>query len=309
MAIDPQIQVLLDTLDQMGFKGISELAPDAAGVRAAMKQMRVPVEVADVAEVRDLSCPGPAGPVPLRLYRPNDQPGLPVLVWFHGGGWTIGDLETADATCRELANASGAAVVSVDYRLAPEHPFPAAVEDCWAALQWAAAHADELAADATRLAVGGDSAGGNLAAVVSLMARDRSGPPVRFQLLVYPATDARLGWPSLEENGSGYFMSREDVVWFYRQYAPPDPSDWRMSPLLATDHSGLPPAYVVTAEYDPIRDEGEAYAEALRQAGVEADLTRYDGMVHGFFGMHATVDVARRAVQEAGTALAAALAR
>lgn len=308
MPVDPQVQTLLDTLETIGFKGIASVAPDAAGVRRRMLEMRVPVDLAPVAEVDDLTCPGAAGPLRLRTYRPRAEAGLPVLVWYHGGGWTIGDLDGADATCRELANASGALVVSVDYRLAPEDPFPAAVEDAWAALQWVAAHAEQLQADTGRLAVGGDSAGGNLAAVVALMARDAGFPSLRFQVLVYPATDARLGWPSLDQNGSGYFMSREDVEWFYRQYAPPDPEDWRMSPLLAPDHGGLPPALVLTAEYDPLRDEGEAYAAALQAAGVPVQLQRYDGMIHGFFGMHATIDAARRAVSQAGSALARALA-
>ncbi|MHB1445081.1 MAG: alpha/beta hydrolase [Acidimicrobiales bacterium] len=308
MPVDPEIQVLLDLQAQSGFEGIASVAPDAAGVRAFMRQMRVPVAVEEVAAVEDLVCPGPAGAVGLRLYRPSGAPGLPILVWFHGGGWTIGDIETSDGTCRALANASGVAVISVEYRLAPEHPFPAAVEDCWAALRWVVAHATELGLDSGRLALGGDSAGGNLAAVASLLARGAGGPAIRFQLLVYPATDGRLKWPSLSENAKGYFMTSDDVEWFYQQYAPPDREDWRMSPLLAADHSRLPPALVITAEFDPLRDEGEAYADALGRAGVASRLIRYDGMIHGFFGMHATVDVARRAVDEAGAAVRAALA-
>ncbi|MHB1853745.1 MAG: alpha/beta hydrolase [Acidimicrobiales bacterium] len=308
MPVDPQIQALLDLQTQFGFQGIATVAPDAAGVRAFMAQMRVPVEVEEVRSVEDLSCPGPGGDIELRLYRPLDQAVHPVLVWIHGGGWTIGDIETSDGTARALANASGAAVISVGYRLAPEHPFPAAVEDSWAALGWIHDHAGQLGLDAGRLAVGGDSAGGNLAAVVSLLARDAGGPPIRYQLLVYPATDGRLQWPSLSENGLGYFMTSEDVEWFYRQYAPPDREDWRMSPLLAPDHHGLPPALVITAEFDPIRDEGEAYATTLRSAGVDTELIRFDGMIHGFFGMHATVDVARQAVDRAGRAVRDALA-
>ena len=308
MPVDPQIQVLLDLQSQFGFEGIASVAPDAAGVRAFMRQMRVPVEVEDVAGVEDLVCPGPGGAVGLRLYRPSEAPDLPILVWLHGGGWTIGDIETSDGTCRALANASGVAVISVEYRLAPEHPFPAAVEDCWAALQWVSAHGTELGLDTGRLAVGGDSAGGNLAAVVSLLAREAGGPPIRFQLLVYPATDGRLKWPSLSENAKGYFMTSEDVEWFYQQYAPPDREDWRMSPLLAADHSELPSALIITAEFDPIRDEGEAYASALAEDGVTAGLVRFEGMIHGFFGMHATVDAARRAMDQAGAALREAMA-
>ena len=308
MPVDPQIQALLDLQSQIGFEGIAKMAPDAAGVREVMRQWRVPVEVEPVQSVTDLSCPGAQGSIALRCYRPSEAPASAVLVWFHGGGWTIGDIETSDPTCRALANASQAAVVSVEYRLAPEHPFPAAVEDCWAALRWVAGKADDLGVDPSRLAVGGDSAGGNLAAVTTLMARDAGGPSIGFQLLVYPATDGRLDWPSLRENGTGYFMTTEDVEWFYRQYAPPDRRDWRMSPLLATDHSRLPPALVLTAEFDPIRDEGEAYAGLLAGAGVPTDSIRYDGMIHGFFGMHTSVDAARRAVDHAGASLRAALA-
>jgi acetyl esterase len=304
--IDPQVQSLLDTLNQIGFTGISRLAPDAAGVRAAMRQMRVPTEVVEVREVRNLHAPGPAGPIAVRTYRDRDG-NLPMLVWYHGGGWTIGDLETADATCRELARRSGTLVVSVEYRLGPEHPFPAAVDDAWAGLEWAAEHGPEIGGQADRLAVGGDSAGGNLAAVVALKARDVGAPELAFQLLVYPATDARLGWPSLEENGRGYFMSREDVAWFYRNYGLSDPEDWRVSPLLASSHAGLPPAWILTAEYDPLRDEGQAYGRALTAAGVRVESVCYPGMIHGFFGMHATVDAAGRALDEAAAALRTAL--
>jgi len=306
--VDAQIQALLDLQSQFGFKGIALVAPDAAGVRAFMRQVRVPVEVEEVRAVEDLACPGTGGDIDLRLYRPSHEPGLPLLVWFHGGGWTIGDIESSDGTCRALANACGAAVISVGYRLAPEHPFPAAVDDCWMALGWVHAHAADLGLDADRLAVGGDSAGGNLAAVVSLTARNAGGPPIRHQLLVYPATDGRLQWPSLQENGQGYFMTSEDVEWFYQQYAPPDREDWRMSPLLAPDHGRLPPALVITAEFDPIRDEGEAYASALSAAGVDVELVRFDGMIHGFFGMHATVDIARQAMDRAGRKVREALA-
>jgi acetyl esterase len=219
----------------------------------------------------------------------------------------IGSIETHDGLCRELANRSGAIIVSVEYRLAPEHPFPAAPEDCYAATSWVAEHASEFGGDPARLAVAGDSAGGNLSAVVALMARERGGPPLRFQLLIYPGVDCRMGYPSIDENGTGYFLTKADMHWFYGHYGA-DPNDWRASPLLAPDHSGLPPALVLTAEYDPLRDEGEAYARKLREAGVPVTLRCYDGQIHGFIGMTATVDRAREAFDQAAADLRHALA-
>jgi acetyl esterase len=262
----------------------------------------------DVAEVRDLTVSTPDGPIPARAYIPYGETPLPVVVFFHGGGWVIGSIETHDAPCRELANRSGAIVVSVEYRLAPEHPFPAAPEDCYAATSWVAEHASEFGGDPSRLAVAGDSAGGNLSAVVALMAVERGGPPLRFQLLIYPATDFRMGYASIDENGNGgYFVTKADMHWFFGHYGA-DPTDWRASPLLAPDHSGLPPALVLTAEYDPLRDEGEAYARKLEEAGVPVTLRRYDGQIHGFLGMTAAVDRAREAVDQAAADLRQALA-
>jgi acetyl esterase len=237
---------------------------------------------------------------------PQGEKPLPVVVYFHGGGWVIGSIETHDAPCRELANRSGAIVVSVEYRMAPEHPFPAAPEDCYAATAWVADHAAEFGGDPARLAVAGDSAGGNLAAVVALMTRERNGPPLRFQLLIYPAVDARMGYASIDENSTGYFLTKADMHWFYGHYGA-DPSDWRASPLLAPDHSGLPPALVLTAEYDPLRDEGEAYARKLQEAGVPVTLRRYDGQIHGFTIMTAAVDRACEAVNQAAADLRQAL--
>ena len=307
MPLDPQVQGLLDQMAEAQMPALSAGLPEQA------RQMIVEFTKAmgpgeEVAEVRDLTIPTPDGPVPARVYVPRGDAPFPVVVYFHGGGWVIGSIETHDGSCREIANRAGAVVVSVDYRLAPEHTFPAAPDDCYAATRWVAEHAPEFGGDPSRLAVAGDSAGGNLAAVVALMARDRGGPPLRFQLLVYPAVDARMTSASIEENATGYFLTKDDMEWFYGHYGAPDPTDWRVSPLLAPDHSGLPPAFVITAEYDPLRDEGEAYAKKLDEAGVPVTLRRYDGQIHGFFGMTAALDGAKKANDEAGAALREAFA-
>lgn len=231
----------------------------------------------------DEAADGPGGPIPLRLYTPRAPGPRPGLIWFHGGGWVTGSLDSHDGLCRQLALDTGAVVVAVDYRLAPEHRFPAAVEDALAATRWVADRAARLGIDAGRLAVGGDSAGGNLAAVVSAIARD-GGPPLCWQLLVYPITDCDLDTPSYRENAVGYLLTRAGMAWFWDHYLP-DPASRahpHASPLRAPDLSNLPPAYVITAEYDPLRDEGESYARRLRDAGVPTRLDRFEGMVHGF---------------------------
>ncbi len=253
----------------------------------------------------------PAGgaTLPLRLYRPIDAGSLPTLVYYFGGGWTLGQIETCDGICRTLANAAGCAVIAVGYRLAPEHKFPVAVHDCYDALGWVAEHAAELGVDAGRLAVGGDSAGGNLAAAVTLLARQRGGPALAAQLLVYPNTCHHADTPSLRDNDDESMFNRRSVDWYWGHYltTPADGSDPLASPLLAADHAGLPPALVITAEYDPLRDEGEQYAEKLRAAGVPTECTRYDGMMHGFFLMSSMLDGGRRAVRQAVAFLQARL--
>jgi acetyl esterase len=260
--------------------------------------------------VRDVAIAGAAGTIPARLYRPSRDGTLSLLVYFHGGGWVIGNLEGYDNVCSDLAAEAGCAVLSIDYRLAPEHRFPAAADDCFAATAWARINAAALGIDPARLAVGGDSAGGNLAAVVALMARDRGGPPVRFQLLVYPVTCGRMDTPSYRDNAEGYLLTQAAMVWFWNHYTP-HAADRELpyaAPLRAADLGGLPPALVLTAEFDPLRDEGEAYAARLRAAGVPTTLRRYDGQIHGFFTMGALVDRARAALDETAAALRAALA-
>jgi len=254
----------------------------------------------DIAVVKDLEIPGPAGPIPVRVYRPTPQGELPVLVYFHGGGWAICNLETHDATCRQLANGAGCAVVSVDYRLAPEHRFPDGAEDCYAALAWVAQNAAAIGADPRRIAIGGDSAGGNLTAVVALMARDRRGARLCHQLMIYPVTDYAFDTPSYAQNAQGPLLTRDTMRAFWKLYlrSEADGLDPYASPLRAKDLAGLPPAHVITAEYDPLRDEGEAYGKRLAAAGVPTVVRRYDGMVHGFLGFTEVVDCARDAMAD-----------
>lgn len=306
MPIHPQARAVLDQFADAPAIDFSALP--ATAVRAWFEQMSKPRAVEPVHEVRDLVASGPAGPIAVRLYRPSDAQPLPAIAYFHGGGFVIGSLETHDGTCRALANASGCAVLSVEYRLAPEHRFPAAPEDCWTALEWLAGEAPRLGLDPARLAVAGDSAGGNLAAVTALLARER-GPALRHQVLVYPVTDHAFDTPSYRENGEGYFLTAAMMRWFWSQYLldPAQGADPLASPLRAADLGGLPPALVVTAEYDPLRDEGEAYAARLRAAGVATELRRFDGQIHGFFSMFDAVDDGRAAIAAAGAALRAAL--
>ena len=240
------------------------------------------------------------GKVAVRAYRPVLGETLPALVFFHGGGWTIGDLDTHDVVCRQLAAGARCAVFSVDYRLAPEHPFPAAVDDCFFATEYILRNADSLKVDPKHIAVGGDSAGGNLAAVVALMARDEAGPPLCGQLLIYPATDQRCAFPSHERNAEGYLLTRDAIRFFRAGYLPnpADRTDLRASPLLAASHAGLPPAFVLTAGYDPLVDEGRAYAERLTSAGVEVAYKEYSDMVHGFILFGGVLDAANAAVDE-----------
>ncbi|HWP66844.1 MAG TPA: alpha/beta hydrolase [Candidatus Limnocylindria bacterium] len=309
MPLDPQCRLILDQLAATGMAPLhTQTVAEARAFMESMRGLHGPPTTLPV--VRDLSLPGTAGTIPARLYRPVEGGTLPLLVYFHGGGWVIGSLDTHDDVCRDLAKAAGCAVLSVAYRLAPEHRFPAAAEDCYAATRWAAANGAALGIDPARLAVGGDSAGGNLAAVTALMARDQHGPALRFQLLIYPVTCGRMDSPSIHENADGYLLTRDAMVWFWDHYAPAKADRERpyAAPLRAADLHGLPPALVITAEFDPLRDEGEAYARRLEAAGVPTTLRRYDGQIHGFFTMGALIDRARDALAEAASALRAALA-
>jgi acetyl esterase len=307
MALDPTIKSLLDAMAATGAPPLG--AQSVAETRAAFDNMPLPRKQIDLPRVENRKIPGPAGEIPVRIYQPQGAGVKPVLVYLHGGGWVIGTLDSYDATCRELAQGAGCVVVSVDYRLAPEHRYPAAPEDCYAAVQWVAANAASLGADAKRLAVGGDSAGGNLSAVVSQMARDKGGPAIRFQLLIYPVTDADFTRRSYVDNAEGYLLTTASMRWFWDHYVPEKAkrAEPYASPLRAADLSGLPPAWVCTAEFDPLRDEGEAYAKRLQQAGVSTALMRFDGLIHGFVSMGLVAPRAQAAVDEAIAALAKGL--
>ncbi|MFC5499666.1 alpha/beta hydrolase [Caenimonas terrae] len=312
--LHPQARALLALIEEKGLPPTHTLTP--ADARHWYRERRFVTQpaAAEVALVRELRAPAPAGDMSLRLYRPlgskADQV-LPVLVYFHGGGWTIGDLDSHDTLCRELANGSGCALVAVDYRMGPEHRFPAAVDDAFAATRWVSANAAALGLDAQRLAVGGDSAGGNLAAVVAIAARDAGDLPVAFQLLIYPATDMRRGAPSHTSNGEGYLLTRDTIAYFHDHYIDDarHDLDWRASPLLHSDLSGLPPAFVLTAGYDPLRDEGLQYAQALTVAGNRAALVCFERQIHGFITMGKVLDEANVAVSLCASQLRQALAR
>jgi acetyl esterase len=258
-----------------------------------------------VRRVVNTTCPGPAGDIPLRLYYPEAEGVLPATIYFHGGGWVVCNLESHDTTCRRLANAAGCLVVSVDYRLAPEQPFPAAVDDSYAATMWVARNSASLGADAGRIAVAGDSAGGNLATVVALLSRDAGGPKLVFQLLVVPVTEYLPENASYRENGEGYFLTRNFMAWFFSHYLKreEDKRDWRAFPSLAGSLAGLPPALVLTAEYDPLRDEGEAYARQLSAAGVSVQQHRFEGTIHQFFVMSEALPQGRTAMKLAAGCL------
>ena len=313
MPVDPQIQQVIDALAASEFGPVHALTP--AGARAQYERMVKArgIEPAPVGAVEDRTIPGPFGDLPVRVYRPDPGAGaLPALVYYHGGGHVIGDLDTHDAVARNLCNGAGCVVVSVDYRLAPEHKFPAAVEDAFAAVQWCAAHGPGIGIDPERVAVGGDSAGGNLAAVAALMARDAGGPAIRLQVLVYPVTDYACDTESYRTYAEGYGMlEAQSMRWFRDHYlrGEADRLDWRAAPLCAGDLSGVAPALVLTAQCDVLHDEGEAYARRLRTTGVEVEYRDCEGMIHGFFTMAPMIDGAVRAQTLVCRALRSAFAQ
>lgn len=312
MPLDPGAQQVIDLIKSVGRPPYETVGHQEAR-RLYLEARRVlQPDPVPVGEVRDLTAQGPAGPIAIRLYRAraakNDET-QPALVYFHGGGWVIGSLDSHDGVCRELANKADCTILSVDYRLAPEHKFPAGVEDAVAATEWIWEHAATLGVDRNRLGVGGDSAGGNLAAVVALNARDRGMPKLRFQLLIYPACDMGMSHGSIAEFAEQLPLTRSSMKWFIDLYLrnAADAKDWRASPLRARDLKDLPPAYVLTAGYDPLRDEGEAYAAALKAAGVAVEAKRFPGQIHGFLNMGKLISEAATAVQEMGPALKRAL--
>jgi acetyl esterase len=310
--LHPQARALLDLLVARQVPEVHTLS--ALDARAGYRDRRAlsQPDAPDVALVQDLTIPSAAGSIAARHYRPlgsQAQQILPAMVYYHGGGWVIGDLDTHDVLCRQLSNASGCAIVSVDYRLAPESRFPAAFEDSLAACRWVAANASKLHIDANRLAVGGDSAGGNLAAAVAIAARESGDLPLRYQLLIYPATDQVDHFPSRTSNGRGYLLTANTMRYFHDHYIIEESHDldWRASPLRASRHNDLPPALVLTAGYDPLLDEGRAYAKALTDAGTPCSYVCFERQIHGFITMGRVLSEANTAVSLCATELQRAL--
>jgi acetyl esterase len=299
MHLDPQVRAYLKQIAAAGGAPPETLPLDEA--RRQMEQATAALgEPPDVRSVEDRRIGGPAGGIPIRIYRQAEDREAPGVVFFHGGGWVLGSIDTHDRLCRELAIGSGATVVSVDYRLAPEHKYPAAAEDAYAATCWVAENAGELGIDSAKIIVMGDSAGGNLAAVTCLMARDRRGPTLALQILIYPITDFNFETPSYKTCGEGYYLTRESMQWFWREYLtrPEQGAEPYVSPLRAESLQRLPPALVLTAEFDPLRDEAEAYARRLAEAGVPFELARYPGLIHGYLRRTAFFDAARTALRQ-----------
>lgn len=311
MPVVPELKALLG---QFGSNPVDFATVEPEAMRRLFKMLAATEPGTPVGTVEDRAIPGPAGDVAVRIYRPEapETAPAPVLVWYHGGGWVIGDLDASDATCRLLCDRADAVVVSVDYRLAPEHPFPAGLDDAWAALRWVAEHAASLGGDASRLAVGGESAGGNIAALMALRARDAGAPALVHQLLVYPATDLAMEQASIVDNGDGYFLTKASMDWFIDHYLGAerqhgDPLSPEASPLRVEDLAGLPSAQVVTAEYDPLRDEGDAYAGRLAAAGVPVEHLPGPGLIHGYWGMTGFSPSAAELVEVAAAGLRDAL--
>jgi acetyl esterase len=307
--LDPELKCMLDMLGTTAFAGFSAMTPD--GARRWMREFSAKTPPGpELPKVEDKTIPGPDGPIPARIYTPEGEGPFPLIVWFHGGGWVVGSIDDADPFVRRLVEASDCVAVSVGYRLAPEHRYPAAIDDCFAATQWLAGNAAALGTDPTRLVVAGDSAGGNLAAAVAIRARDAGRPAITFQYLVCPVTDHDFTRQSYIDNADGYMTTTRDVEWFWGHYAP-EPSARNApdaSPLRASSLEGLPPALVVTADLDPLRDEGEEYARRLTEAGVPTRHRRYAGVIHDFciLPVMCGLDALTEHAEEIGATVAAA---
>jgi acetyl esterase len=303
MALDPQAKFLLEQMEAAGAPAMDTLSPVEARLTTDFSALAGEPE--EVGKIENRNIPGPEGEIPVRIYTPKGEGPFPALVYYHGGGWVIGNLDMVDVPCRLLANKANCVVVSVDYRLAPEHKFPAAADDSYAAAKWVVENAAYIQADPERVAIGGDSAGGNLAAVVALMARDKGEISLAYQMLVYPVTNHSYATESYTENADGYMLTKDSMVWFWNHYLrnEQDGKNPYASPLQAEELSGLPPALVLTGEFDPLRDEGEAYADRLKEAGVSVEATRYDGMIHGYFWMPGVLDKGRKSIEHAANAL------
>jgi acetyl esterase len=306
MPLDPQSEYVLGLIRKSDKPEYWQLSAAEAREWHERKAGILDIKPEPVFKVEDQRIPGPAGEIAVRVYTPRESSGLfPILVWLHGGGHVVGSLNSYDAVCRSLSLQADCMIVSVDYRLAPEHKFPAGVEDSFAALTWVGGHAADIGGDPNLIAIGGDSAGGNLAAVCAILARDQKFPPLVFQLLIYPRTASHEESPSQHEFAEGYLLTRKTILWFHNHYRATDEdrNDFRYAPLICDDLSHLPPALIIVGEYDPLRDEGIAYAERLEREGNTVELANYPGMIHAFISMGGAIDAGRRAITHAATAL------
>ena len=308
--IDPEARAYLDHMASLGLPPLAEQGAVEARRLNSLRAPSLAGELEAVAHVQDGHLPGPGGPIPFRVYSPAPGRTLPAFLYLHGGGWVVGDLDTHDSVCRAIARRAECVVLALDYRLAPEDPFPAAVEDACAALSWLGDHATELGADSGRIAVGGDSSGGNLSAVLAQRARDRGGPKVAAQVLIYPVTDCNFDTDSYRDAATGYGLTRESMLWYWNQYLPDESKRVSpdASPLRAPDLSGLPPALVITCKLDPLASEGAAYAEGLRSAGVRVEHVHEPDMIHGYIRMNGVVSRARKSWDDCGRFLRRELA-
>ena len=305
--LDPAVRQLLEAAEAEGNPPLESFSPEEARKLAIESLKTAGGTPEPVRSIENLRIPGPDCEIPIRIYTPDAPAPRPALVYFHGGGWVVCDLDTHDVVCTAIAHRAGAVVIAVDYRLAPEHKFPAAVTDSYAATAWVASNVTKLGIDPKRISVGGDSAGGNLAAVVSLKSRDEDGPAIALQVMVYPATDlSSFDTPSYQEFGENHYLTKSEMEWFRQHYlrSMEDARDPHASPLLASDLSRLPPVLIITAECDPLRDEGEAYAKRLANDGVPVTYTCYPGMIHPFFSLSGAIPQAFDAIQQVANAVA-----
>jgi acetyl esterase len=305
MPLHPQVVESMKKLEALGLPAITEVTPAQARINSTVSRDAIPVEKEQVGSIEDRIVPGPAGDIPIRIYRPAGASNPPLIMLYHGGGWVVGDLESEDATCRGLCRRVGAVVISVDYRLAPETRYPGAVDDCYAATEWAVKNAKVLGIDASRIATSGTSAGGNLSGAIAQMARDKGNLSITHQVLFCPVIDADFERKSYVANATGYGLTREGMMWFWDHYTGKgnDRFEPYASLIRAKDLSGLPPATIIAAEYDPLVDEAVAYADALEAAGVATTCTVYEGMTHGFNGRLGVFDAARVAIDEAAAGI------
>lgn len=298
MPLHPQVKLFLENMSKNKVDTFENQSVEKA--RQSIVNSSIIKNAEPVKFIEDREIPGPNGSIPIRIYKPIASESLPALVFYHGGGWVIGGIDSHDGICRSLANLSHCAIISVDYRLAPEHKFPAAVYDAYTAAKWVFENADSIGVNADKIAVGGDSAGGNLAAVTAIIAKERKTPKIVYQVLIYPITDLDINRPSYLKNGEGFMLTRAGMAWFIDHYIKnnEDKTHPYIAPLLLEDLSGLPPAYVMTAEFDPLRDEGELYAQRLKEAGVPVLYKQYNGMIHGFIRLSHSIDEGKKAIEE-----------